>query len=71
MSSQNYKRAQTMLLADKYNLSKSQFYVELTELAKRYFEVDAMSADVFDCGELQIVVTLSVKKVKEYKKVLA
>ena len=71
MSSQNYQRAQSMLLADKYNLTKSQFYAELAELANRYFEMGAISTDILDCGELQIVVTLSIKKVKECKRILA
>lgn len=71
MSSKNYKRAQSMLLADKYNLSQSEFYAELSALAARYFEMDALKVDILDCGELQIVLTLAVKKVKECKRVLA
>lgn len=70
MYSKNYKRAQTMVLADKYNLSKSEFYAELAELANRYFEVNAIVSDAYDCNGLQIAITLSVKKVKDLKRVL-
>ncbi len=67
MSSISYKRAQAMVLADKYNVMQPQFFADFAQLANRYFEVGAISSDVYSDGELKVVITLSVKKVKEVK----
>ena len=67
MSSLSYDRAKAMVLADKYNSVKEQFNSDLAALVNRYFVVDSIVSDVIDCDQLQIAVTLSVKKVKELK----
>ncbi len=64
MSSVNYQRAQTMVLCDKYNLNKTQFYAELAQLAKKYFELESIYAELERSKNLQVTITLSVKKVK-------
>ena len=71
MQSKNYERAQSMLLIDKYNMTKNDFNADLTALAKRYFEVDGITSETIYGDNLQIVLTISVKKVKQYKRVLA
>lgn len=71
MHSKNYERAQSIVLIDKYNMSKNEFNEDLTKLVKRYFEVDGIKAETFYSDNLQIVLTISVKKVKQYKRVLA
>lgn len=63
--SRYYNRAKAMVLNDKYNAVKEQFNSELTALVNRYFVVDSIVSDVIDCEQLQIGVTISVKKVKE------
>lgn len=68
MSSVSYKRAQAMVLSDKYNMTQTQFFAEFAQLANRYFEVGSISSDVYSDGELKVVITLSVKKVKEVKR---
>lgn len=64
MSSVNYQRAQTMVLCDKYNLNKTQFYEDLTRLAKKYFELECILATLECDKNLQVTITLNVKKVK-------
>lgn len=66
--SQNYDRARTMVLMDKYNGASSDFYAEFTTLAKRYFIVDAIRSDAYCDGDLQINITLAVKKVKDNRR---
>ena len=63
--SQNYDRARAMVLMDKYNSASNDFYAEFTALAKRYFIVDAIRSDVLLDDNLQIVITMAVKKVKD------
>lgn len=64
MQSQNYKRAQAMVLSDKFNMAKSQFFEEFSALANRYFVVGALRSEAYSDEDLQVVITLSVKKVK-------
>lgn len=70
MQSNNFERALTMVLMDKYNMSKNEFNAALAELAKRYYEVDGIKSEAYCDDNLQIVITLSVKKVKQIKRVL-
>lgn len=71
MQSKNYERARAMVLSDKYNAVRPEFCEELATLAKRYFEVDGITTETYFDGTLQIVLTMSVKKVKQIKRVLA
>ena len=64
MSSLNYKRAQAMVLSDKYNMAKSQFFEEFSALANRYFLIDSLQSETYSDEDLQVVITLSIKKVK-------
>ena len=68
MPSQNYDRARAMVLMDKYNGASDDFYAEFTALAKRYFIVDAIRSDAYCDDNLQIVITMAVKKVKDGKR---
>lgn len=71
MQSKNYERAQRMVLFDKYDAVKEEFHADMAALAKRYFEMDGIKAEVYFDETMQIVVTFSVKKVKQIKRVLA
>lgn len=68
MQSQNYKRAQAMVLSDKYNMAKSQFFEEFSTLANRYFVVDSLQNETYSDEDLQVVITLSIKKVKQVRR---
>ena len=59
-----YKRAQSIALLDKYNYGKTDFFKELSELVSRYMECDGITVDTYDGRNLNIVVSISVKKVK-------
>lgn len=71
MQSKAYLRAQRMVQTDKYEAVRAEFNSDLAALAKRYFEVDSIKSEAFFDDNLQIVLTVSVKKVKEHKRVLA
>lgn len=71
MQSKNYERAQRIVLSDKYEAVSGDFNADLAVLAKRYFEVDCIKSETYFDDTLQIVITLSVKKVKQIKRVLA
>ncbi len=65
MNSKEYKRAQSMVLMDKYNLARTEFFKQLAELASRHFEYDGMTVDTYNGENLNVVITISVKKVKQ------
>ena len=71
MQSKNYERAQQIVISDKYNAVKTDFNEDLAALAKRYFEVDGIKSEAYFDDTLKITVTLSVKKVKQIRRVLA
>ncbi|MCM1533978.1 MAG: hypothetical protein NC099_04925 [Corallococcus sp.] len=62
--SDSYSRAQAMILCDKYNLGKTEFFKELSSLAAKYVEYDAMTVETYEDNGLNIVVTITAKKVK-------
>ena len=62
MPSDNYNRAQAMILDDKYNLGKTGFFKELREVVAKYMECDALTVDTFSNGNLDIVITIYEKK---------
>lgn len=68
MQSQNYKRAQAMVLSDKYNMAKTQFFEEFSAMANRYFVVDSLQSETYSDEDLQVVITLSIKKVKQARR---
>lgn len=71
MQSNNYERMRRIVLSDKYNAVSEGFNADLAALAKRYFEVDGIKSEIYFDADLQVVITLSVKRVKEIKRVLA
>lgn len=71
MQSKNYERAQTIVQLDKYNATKTEFYADLAELVKQYYSAEGITAEAYYDDGLKVVITLSVKKVKQIKRVLA
>ena len=62
--SQVYVRAQAMVLADKFNYNKTEFFGELSKLVARYMEYDGMTVEVDKGAHSNMVITISVKKIK-------
>lgn len=62
MPSDSYNRAQAMIMDDKYNLGKTEFFKELKQVVTKYMECDALTVDTYSDGNLNIVVTISAKK---------
>ena len=62
MKSSNYTRAQAMIMDDKYNLSRTEFFKELRELVAKYMECEALTVDTYSDGNLNIVITICAKK---------
>ena len=62
--SQVYERAQSMVLQDKFNYGKTEFFGELAKLVARYMEYDGMTVEVGKGAHSNMVITISVKKIK-------
>ena len=62
--SQVYERAQSMVLADKFNYRQTEFFSELNKLVARYMDYDGLTVEVSRGGHLNMLITVSVKKIK-------
>ena len=62
--SQIYERAQSMVLQDKFNYRQTEFFAELNKLVARYMECDGMTVNVEQGTSANMLITISVKKVK-------
>ncbi|MCH5151471.1 MAG: hypothetical protein J1F65_02290 [Clostridiales bacterium] len=62
--SQIYERAQSMVLQDKFNYRQTEFFGELNKLVARYMECDGMTVNVERGANANMIITISVKKVK-------
>ena len=59
-----YNRAQAMVLQDKFNYNKTQFFSELSKLVSRYMEYDGLTVEIEKGAHSNMVITVSVKKIK-------
>ncbi len=64
MKSKQFDRAQAMVYADKFNLRKTEFFSQLSKLVSQYMEYDAMTVEFLRSSGAELLVTVSVKKVK-------
>ena len=62
--SQLYERAQSMVLQDKFNYRQTEFFAELSKLVARYMQSDGMTVCVEQGANANMLITISVKKVK-------
>ena len=62
--SQLYERAQSMVLLDKFNYRQKEFFAELSNLVARYMEYDGLTVEVERGANANMLITISVKKVK-------
>ena len=59
-----YERAQSMVLADKFNYRHTEFFNELSKLVSRYMECDGLTVEVERGAHSNMLITISVKKIK-------
>ena len=59
-----YERAQAMVLADKFNYRQTEFFSELSKLISRYMDYDGLTVEVSRGTHSNMLITISVKKVK-------
>ena len=59
-----YARAEAMVLQDKFNYRQTEFFNELRNLVARYMEYDGLTVETHCGTNSNLVITVSVKKVK-------
>lgn len=52
------------MLRDKFNYKQNEFFSDLSKLVSRYMECDALTVDTRRGSENNMIITISVKKVK-------
>lgn len=62
--SQVFERAQSMVLLDKFNYRQTEFFAELNKLVARYMEFDGLTVEVERGSHANMLITVSVKKIK-------
>ncbi len=64
MSSKQFKRAEAMVCADKFGLRAADFASELGRFVSAYMDYDGLTVELTRGTNANLVVTVSVKKVK-------
>lgn len=67
--SADFERAKAMVLSDKFNYKKTEFFDELSELVARYMEYDGLTVETAVGKNNNMIISISVKKVKPTFKV--
>ena len=62
--SKQFSRAEAMVLHDKFNYRQTEFFAELNKLVSRYMIYDSMTLELEQGAKSNMVVTISVKKIK-------
>lgn len=60
----DYERAKAMVLNDKFNYRQDDFCGELSSLVSRYMEFDAMTVETCRGSSNNMIINISVKKIK-------
>lgn len=60
----NFERAKAMVLNDKFNYRKTEFFEELSKLVSRYMEYDGLTVETSVGKSNNMIINISVKKVK-------
>ncbi len=64
MRSRQFERAEAMVYADKFNLRRAEFFEELKKLVSNYMEYDSLAVELTRGPSANLIVTVSVKKVR-------
>ena len=59
-----YARAEAMLMQDKFNYHQTEFFNELHKLVARYMDCDGLTVETHCGTNSNMIITISVKKVK-------
>lgn len=59
-----YARAEAMMMQDKFNYRQTEFFDELHKLVARYMDYDGLTVETHRGTNSNLVITISVKKVK-------
>lgn len=59
-----FERAQSMVLQDKFNYRQTEFFAELSKLISRYMQYDGLTVEVGKGSQANMLITVSVKKIK-------
>ena len=59
-----YARAEAMVMQDKFSYRQTEFFAELNKLVARYMEYDGLTVETHCGSNSNMVITISVKKVK-------
>ena len=59
-----YERAQSMVLQDKFNYHQTEFFAELSKVISRYMSYDGLTVEVGKGANANMLITISVKKIK-------
>ena len=62
--SQLFARAEAMVLQDKFNYRQTEFFADLRKLVARYMEYDGLTVELDTGAHANMIITISVKKVK-------
>lgn len=60
----DYERAKAMVLSDNFNYRQTDFFAELTKLVAKYMEYDALTVETSRGSTNNMLINISVKKVK-------
>lgn len=66
-----YARAEAMVMQDKFNYRQTEFFAELNKLVARYMEHDGMTVETHYGANSNMIITISVKKIKPSAQPLA
>ena len=59
-----YARAEAMIMQDKFNYHQTEFFNELRKLVECYMEFDGLTVETHCGANSNLIITISVKKVK-------
>ncbi len=63
--SQNYLRAQNLVMQDKFDFRKDVFCKELSAFLQNYFMFDSLSVDVVEGRRTDVIICINVENVKK------
>ena len=66
-----YNRAESLVMQDKFNYRQTEFFTELTKLVGAYMDYDGMTVETHCGSHSNLVITISVKKVKTTSRPMA
>ncbi len=63
--SQNFQRAQNLVMQDKFDFRKDVFCKELSAFLKNYFTFDSLTVDVVEGKRTDMIICVNVENIKK------